>query len=440
MDLFGWDTVFVGGIDSINEALARAGNALIPNFTFTEDGVSASGSFGGWSIVPGGSGQLLRLCFPIASGQLTPAPGMSAVDLAGINVVLQVSLRWLDRQEAKDTRELAFDLREVAREGSQDPTKISVVSVSPTNRLTPNQVRTTGHAIACYISAHAAQVSFVLAKVGPTALGSPRWMDPVASAYTVVSAADGSVPALAIMTVVAARDTSSLPRNVDAGLVPDARDDAPRNWATFAIAGPLVLRHVIGPAIASSFGMNENAIGLGPDGGIALVAVPINLPPLPGSGKTPTLSKVTATLKDTRVSIEYAGGMDLAPGIRMTFNINCELEGIVGRDDLGNDEWGPARMIFWIVSRNQRHDVQEEWWFTASRKLAGGEFSWLTDQFFDRAINHIADAVVNVIDRGLTQGAPSAVNLAPVLWSGQSKFSPASGQLASGLVLRGVLA
>src|SRR5262249_41542792 len=157
---FGWDTVFVGSIASVNQALARAGNAVIQTFTFAEDGISASGTFGAWSIVPGGSGQLLHLCFPIASGQFTPAPSARAIDLAGIKVVLQVPLRWLDAH-AKDTRELMFDLREVARKDSQDPAKISVVSVSSINQLTPNQRGTIGHAIAQYISARAAQVSFI---------------------------------------------------------------------------------------------------------------------------------------------------------------------------------------------------------------------------------------------------------------------------------------
>jgi hypothetical protein len=435
MDLFGWDTVFVGSIDTVNQALGRAGDALIQTFTFTEDGASANGTFGAWSIVPGGSGQLLHLCFPIASGQFTPDPGVPAIDLAGIKVVLQVPLRWLD----KHARELAFDLREVAREGSGDQDRISVVSVSPTARLTRNQARTIGYAIAGYISAHAAQVSFVLAAVGPAALDSAPWLRPAASAYTVVSPTDGSAPALAIMSVVAARDTSSLPRNIDAGLVPGARENAPKSWATFGIAGPLVLRDIIGPAIARGVGVSPNGISAGPNGGITL-AGPINLPTLP-SGKTPTLSQITAALKDTRVSVEYAGGMDLAPGIRMTFNINCELEGIVGRDELGNDEWGPARMIFWIVegSVDRRHEVQKEDWIKVIEGSAG-PLSWLTERLLDQFLDEIASALDKMFSAFLAQQAPSVVNLAPVLWSGRSKFSPASGQLAGGLVLRGTLA
>jgi hypothetical protein len=251
---------------------------------------------------------------------------------------------------------------------------------------------------------------------------------------------------LAILSSVTARDVSSLPRNVDAELLPGAGANA-----GFGIAGPLVLRNMIGPALASGLGANPNGIRPGQNGGMTL-AGPINLPPLPGSGKTPTLSNVTATLKDTRVTIEYAGGMELAPGIRMTFNVDCDLEAAVATPEgprplgLRDDDpelrrkIGPARLIFQTVSRNHRHDVQEEWWFTAARKLAGGSFSWLTDQFFDQAINQTVEILVNVIDAGLARWAPSVIDLAPVLWSGQSKFSPASGQLAGGLVLRGTLA
>ena len=462
MDLFGWDTVFVGGIDKVNQALAGAGDVLIQTFTFTEDGVSASGTFGAWSIVPGGSGELLHLCFPIASGQFTLAPGVPATDLAGSKVVLQVPLRWLEGQDAKDTRELAFDLREVAREGSRDPAKVSVVSVSPTNRLTPNQARNVGHAIAAYISAHAAQVSFVLAAVDPAAVGTPPWLHPSASAFTVVSPADGSAPALAIMSVVAVRDTSSLPRNIDAGLLPGAGGNA-----AFGIAGPLVLRDIIGPAITSGLRLSPDRIGPGPNGGIAL-AGPIDLPPLP-SGKIPMLSLVTAVLKDARVTIAYAGGMDLAPGIRMTFNVTCELESAIVppsvREEVGSDipkRWREeerlrhelsgddrplrehegaitpsARLSFHVVSVDRRHEVQMEWWIKLM--IAFTPFPALTDQFLEKVTEEVASALVNLISNALAGWAPGAIELAPVLWSGGSKFSPSSAQLAGTLVLRGTL-
>jgi hypothetical protein len=44
------------------------------------------------------------------------------------------------------------------------------------------------------------------------------------------------------------------------------------------------------------------------------------------------------------------------------------------------------------------------------------------------------------VQLAIAQSGPGRIGLASVIWSGGTKFSPVSGQLADGLVLRGVLA
>ena len=55
MDLFGWDTIFVGGIDTVIRALAGATKELLRSFTITEGGLTESGTFGTWSILTPGT-------------------------------------------------------------------------------------------------------------------------------------------------------------------------------------------------------------------------------------------------------------------------------------------------------------------------------------------------------------------------------------------------
>jgi hypothetical protein len=414
MNLFGWDTVFVGTIETVNQALARAGNGLIQSFSFTEEGISASGTFGAWSIVPGGSGQLLDLCLPIASGQFTPAPGRG-IDLAGINVVLRVPLRWLGAH-ATDTTDLTFDLREVARRDSQDPAKISVVSVSPTNRLTPIQRSTVGHAIAQYISAHAAQVSFVFASVDPGKLGTAAWLRPVASEYVYVAPAGGATPMLAILSSVTARDVSSLPCSVDAGLLSGAGSNA-----AIAIAGPLLMAHIVAPAIAKGLSVGLERLVMTNDGRIRSNGS-IDL-----GGSS---CSVTASLTDARITLTYDGGSSPQAGVSITYTVISELE-------LAIDPASLALSFRSVGPPITRKDIHKEWWVILLEFL--GALSQQTDVIIQMLVQTIELTLATAVQLAVEHSSPDRIALTSVIWSGGAKFSPASGSVANALVLRGSL-
>ena len=148
MQTFGWDTVFVIDVNRVNAALAAHGNNLLMEFDASlgeETNVSAAGRFRAWAVVKGGAAKILYIQMPILEGKLTIganlfstvleqvpdtskvigaellgealAGGARAVDLAGVRVVMAVSLHLLPRFDgpapAGDFQDLKFDIRGV---------------------------------------------------------------------------------------------------------------------------------------------------------------------------------------------------------------------------------------------------------------------------------------------------------------------------------------
>ena len=93
IDTFGWDTVFACTIDHANRALATSTEALGETLEFEEGGLRIDARLGAWQLVPGGSRQLVHMQVAIATGMFYQ--GGATIDLAGVAVILEVSLQLL---------------------------------------------------------------------------------------------------------------------------------------------------------------------------------------------------------------------------------------------------------------------------------------------------------------------------------------------------------
>jgi len=161
-NLYGWDTVSVIAIDLVNAALAKSANQLITEFDFHGDDLTFQGTFGTWSVAPGGTVQRLNLTLPIRFGKIDGWIG--EVDLAGITLTVRVLLRLLDDPAASDAQHLVFDLEESFK-GAGDDAVEPVLIDDPQGRLSPTQETGLKLAVAACLSAHSAQVSFVFASI-----------------------------------------------------------------------------------------------------------------------------------------------------------------------------------------------------------------------------------------------------------------------------------
>ena len=90
VDLFGWDTAFAIRYAEVNQAIRSAGSSP-QQFSQSDqvDGYSVSGDFDNWAVIPGGSGDLLRMEIPFHDTTLqTPTE-----KLTGLQGRIEVLLR-----------------------------------------------------------------------------------------------------------------------------------------------------------------------------------------------------------------------------------------------------------------------------------------------------------------------------------------------------------
>ncbi len=162
MNLDGWDTCSIISIDLVNQALAQADDRTIRTFSYTEDDLEISGSFGGWALAPGGSLRLVSVTMPIRQGVIR-ARGEGEVDISGVVLTAQMKLGLISG-DTPDTRNLAFDTS--LDDGAGGPEPIKVVDIEyPSRRLASFDLGMVKEALTACLSKHAADASFVFASV-----------------------------------------------------------------------------------------------------------------------------------------------------------------------------------------------------------------------------------------------------------------------------------
>jgi hypothetical protein len=426
----GWDTVFVADIREINQALAKDAGRSVETFRFDEHGFHIEGTFGAWEIVPGGSGDLLDLQITIAAGSLSMEGLAQPVDLAGVKVVLTVSLRFLPAPDASQTKVLTFHFDSVADHNTTAP-GAGVVSfhktIAPDGLLTPLQQTAVGMAIASALVHHAAQVSFVFAAVNPLAATQAPWLQPRHLAYCYADVVGTGAQMLSILCVNAERPISDLPRQLDPGLL------APDQNAGLALSESLFLANVLIPALAQSFrtpvanfrpgtvpGLNQQGV---------LLANKFPLPAVHKAGQTytPWINALTAVVEDTRVQLEVHGTCDMKMNIRMDFRANSTL-GATFMPATGS-------LAFSTIGSPVFHKHIHVPWYDHLFDIFGLVAEVILDVTVAVIGNELGKSIAQVSSaREISSCAPNLVG-----WLGGTKFTPTQGGLATSLYLRGRL-
>ncbi|HET7462046.1 MAG TPA: TULIP family P47-like protein, partial [Longimicrobium sp.] len=247
MDLLGWDTVSTVSIPWVNRALAER---VVPlDFEFSGDDFDAPsftcrGRLGTWSVV-GGSGDLLYVSVGL-SGQISTSAASLALD--GAAAVFAISLQLLP-PDAAQLRALTCDL-------SNAGVLIDMPGPGLVTPLTltgpPEFMKELGdvgqeallNGLAQTLSAHAGELSYVLANVSLVPPGGNGWLAPAESAYCFYPSPHGSGQGyLAVLGVTTPRDVRRLSRTIPPELLAGNPD------AALAISRDLVLAHVIMPTL-----------------------------------------------------------------------------------------------------------------------------------------------------------------------------------------------
>lgn len=359
MNLYGWDTAFAVDLAVVNQALARSSGTLLVDFDAGADGLPlrATGSFGGWSIVRGGSGPFVNLRLPIVEGrlELTLAEPRE-VDLSGIALVATVALHLIPAPGESAAQQLRFDVGGAGEVGTP-PTEGMITPVrvdDPERRLDDAEAALLMVALTEYVARHADKISFIFATVNLVPPESNSWLAPVRSAF-VYADGDEDAGALVILSVTSDRETRDLPRQVDPALLSD-------HPASFAFSRDLFLQHVMMPSLPAAFGQGTGPGSFAFDSGSGQV---VNVQDIAMASVRSGLIDYYPRIQRLRLGVEgrtltgrYEGGCDLKAGISMTFWVEPGNRIVydAGAKTLGFEPDPDA-------PRGHTSDVPWYWWF-----------------------------------------------------------------------------
>jgi hypothetical protein len=254
METYGYDYAFALKLDQVNALIARRLSRTVMSIAYSgtdpQTGLAfdLTGTLLPWTVVPGGSGNLLNLRLAFGSGTMSVTPFGSA-DLASVHVVVQVSLGWLGsgtpaQRGSGGNTHLAFTAQQ-----STDPANPGYVKVSSIAGLPPSSTDLQGvlqNNILAVLVANQQNLRFVLASANPTPANVSSWLSPVKWDYCYTDIDGGSDGILCFLCMLTdgvapppapAFDTSAVANGGNAFLL---------------VSQQMFFQHVVLPAIQSS--------------------------------------------------------------------------------------------------------------------------------------------------------------------------------------------
>lgn len=308
LDTGGWDTVYVIDAELVNAALAKEN---LPPLNYEFNGGKMTGTMGPMQIVPGGSGKLLRMSFPVTHGTFSSA-SLGNASLDGVELIADLELALLP-SKIPDTKHLVPDIRSVSHQtGPGLLTPINLVDQG--RRLNAGQHAMVFAFLPQFLVSVAPQISFVLASVNFAKPATYSWLAPVKADYAFMAKNDGS-NYLGILAVTTDRDVSSLPRTIDNQIVSGS------NNAGLFISEELFMENVIIPVLEKAY----------PEAGahnFYWTGSEIKARRSFGAGSVkkgaityyPSISSLGLTLSGGTLDTSLSGRCDLKAGISMTFD------------------------------------------------------------------------------------------------------------------------
>lgn len=257
MNSYGFDYSYGLRIGEVNAILARnlAKTQMPLSYSGTDPqtglAVTVTGNLGPWSVVPGGSLQLLHLSLPFTSGTIAVADNGSA-DLTGVTVVVQARLGWAGPGSAASPRgsggNTSLSLALSSTNDPNDPGYVSFVKLSSPGTLNLVLQAVLTNTIVEALVANASVLQYVLASANPTPVNVSGWLAPISWDYLYIdldNSTDGLLCFLSMLSAAplpaintASFDTSAVPAGTNAGVV---------------IAASAFFPHVVAPALQNAY-------------------------------------------------------------------------------------------------------------------------------------------------------------------------------------------
>ena len=405
MNLDGWDTCSIVSVDLVNQALARAGDRTIRTFSYTEDDLEISGSFGAWALAPGGSLRLVSVKMPIASGVIR-ARGEGETDISGIVLTAQMKLGLIGG-DTPDTRNLAFDTSLGEGEGGAEPIKIVEID-DPSGRLARFDLDMVKEALTACLSKHAADASFVFASVDARSTAQAAGLACPGNDWGFVDPGDGR-HYLAILGSLDAKRPDG-PIRIGPELITPA---AP---AYFAVSQRLFILRALLPILQSSF-RPRTSFAIKGDAVVSTKAIGLGHKKVALFEVAPVLRQVSIKPVKGALAVHAAAHADLPLSTRLDLTVDMKLP-FHHDPKTGSMSFKPGKPVV-------RHKLNKS-------GIIGNTLGLIIELIVALARDPILKSVAQIANGMQAVNNPTTK---PVVWNGVRDFHAAQARWDNGLWL-----
>lgn len=258
----GWDTAFVLRASEVNKAIKRAG-ATPKEFRYQagDDSFTVKGTFGDWTIAPGGSGKLINLSVPATDllfevSEKQPDGSLKNKPLAPVKeltALVQVELDFFERESASD-RPKEADLK--VKTNADKPVSLLDLQSPDADTLEKAISR---EAFEGFFNQNPEIFNGILTTINLDEVSSDAafaWMKPSSVSYAYVEKIDANgayLPdsgLLGVLCMTQGRSFEGLNAQISAEAVPDGQTSA------FLIGKRLFLEQLLLPGVYQAFGFS----------------------------------------------------------------------------------------------------------------------------------------------------------------------------------------
>lgn len=441
MDMGGWDVVYASGVKSINAVLANSMEKLLATFAYSDanTGVSISGTFGPWSIRPGGTANRINVQVPITQGTLTGG-GLTNISLNGVQPVLNVALKLAEGGNLPNSQDVAFDIQGVAANpASAKNGEIYLATSDESGELKKRDPSGVAGQILndclprCFV-ANKEKISYVFASVFTSPHDQP-WLAPKVTDVTYFGSQDGAEQVIAIKTLTQASWSSDgLPQAVDPALL-----NGSSSQLFYSLSKAVFLKNLVLPALPQALG-----------NGVTVDHFKFNPPTDPAHQDT---CSITNTQQFGLAPVDHAGinYYPVITGFNVVINNNQIVTTASGKFDITGlaGAWVAFDNLQVVNELYYNQQTQRAEFRLVSQMQPSVEKNipweyWLLCIFLvGLIIRGIIELVVTVVDNAVQSALTGTGNLELVsippstaVWTGLSQFKINEADLEQAFVLR----
>ncbi|WP_251862438.1 TULIP family P47-like protein [Clostridium sp. Marseille-Q2269] len=255
MDTKGWDVIFACSVDVANKQLSKHMQQANLVFTYEDDNISITGTFGIWEIITGGSAKLLHFQTPITQGTIHIKKTNADLDISGICPIMELQLDFIQNSSLPNMRNLQFNFKETGlAPGDTKSGAVTVVNPDTTGKISSNiiEVGLVHNYLPKIFINNKDKLSYAFAEINLVPPSSSSWLAPKKFDY-MYGASETGKDVICILAVTKDRDISQLPHSIDGNLLDKQHD------MFVLISDGMFLENMVLPMLPSAYGNGATA-------------------------------------------------------------------------------------------------------------------------------------------------------------------------------------